>query len=136
MIQIGKRPTLAVFRPREIDVCVAGDAPLSLPGALFRTILVNSRAFSRSPKFARAVVEAPYFALSQQRLNQQTTPPPDAPFLEKYACLCRLHGTADIRWWNLRAARDIHAVMRRTLTGPLVGYLHLARGARTGTRTG
>jgi hypothetical protein len=35
MIQIGKRPTLAVFLPSEIGVCVAGYAPLSLPGALF-----------------------------------------------------------------------------------------------------
>jgi hypothetical protein len=59
MIQIGKRPTLAAFRASEIGVCVGGYAPLSLPGALFQTIVVNSRAFSRSPKFARAVVETP-----------------------------------------------------------------------------
>jgi hypothetical protein len=70
MIQIGKQGSGQAERR------IAGDAnadltrPQHSKGRPLRTILVNSRAFSRSPKFARAVVDAPYFALSQHRLNR------------------------------------------------------------------
>jgi hypothetical protein len=44
-----KRPTLAVLRPSDIGVCVAGYAPLSLPGALLPDLDHSDPRLRRRP---------------------------------------------------------------------------------------